>query len=213
MKSASLNRKTPLKSGSATRKPRKKKCSHCQEPFQPTKTTQKACSPACALAMAPINKQKADKAIAQLDKAETKKRKEGLKSKADYAKEAQAAINRYVRLRDAHLGCISCDKPASWSGQWHCSHFRSVGAAAHLRFNLWNMNKSCSACNNFLSGNIGAYRPALIEKIGQAKVDWLEGNNGIVRHDIPYLKRMKAIFTKKAKRAEQRLGWGESMRE
>lgn len=110
-----------------------------------------------------------------------------------------------MRLRDAHLGCISCSKPASWQGQWHCSHFRSVGAAPHLRFNLWNMNKSCSACNNFLSGNIMAYRPALIEKIGQAKVDWLECNSDIARHDIPYLKRVKAIFSKKSRRLEARI--------
>ena len=124
--------------------------------------------------------------------------------RAEHAKEAQTVINRYVRLRDAHLGCISCDKPASWGGQWHCSHFRSVGAAAHLRFNLLNMNKSCSACNNFLSGNIAGYRPKLIEKIGQARVDWLECNQDIVRHDIPYLKRIKAVFTKKVRRIEQR---------
>lgn len=66
------------------------------------------------------------------------------------------------------------------------------------------MNKSCSACNNFLSGNIGAYRPALIQKIGEDKVEWLERNNTTVRHDIPYLKRLKAIFAKKVKRLERR---------
>ncbi len=60
------------------------------------------------------------------------------------------------------------------------------------------MNKSCSACNNFLSGNIMVYRPALIEKIGQAKVDWLECNSDVARHDIPYLRRVKAVFSKSA---------------
>lgn len=161
----------------------------------------------CALALAkkPENQAVARKAIAQRERREIQVRKQKLKSRADYAKEAQAAINRYVRLRDAHLGCVSCDKPASWSGQWHCSHFRSVGAAPHLRFNLWNMNKSCSACNNFLSGNIMAYRPALIEKIGQEKVDWLECNNSLARHDIPYLKRLKAVFIKKSRRLEARI--------
>ncbi|MEG5263253.1 recombination protein NinG [Pseudomonas sp. JDS28PS106] len=188
------------------RKPKKCRNPGCAEEFTPTfNTTQTVCSPACALAMAPVHQVKARKALAQVERREIKVRKERLKSRADYAREAQAAINRYVRLRDAHLGCVSCDKPASWPGQWHCSHFRSVGAAPHLRFNLWNMNKSCSACNNFLSGNIAGYRPKLIEKIGQARVDWLECNQAVARHDIPYLKRLKAVFAKKCRRMEARI--------
>lgn len=188
-------------------KPKKCKAPGCGKHFKPTMTTQKVCSIACAKAIAkdPKLQKIAAKAITRQAREDLKERREKLKSRAEYAKEAQAAINRYVRLRDAHLGCISCSKPASWQGQWHCSHFRSVGAAPHLRFNLWNMNKSCSACNNFLSGNIMAYRPALIEKIGQAKVDWLECNSDVARHDIPYLKRVKAVFSKKARRIEKRL--------
>jgi hypothetical protein len=185
-------------------KPKKCRVAECGALFVPARLGQAVCSPACAILDAPTNREKARKSLDQIERREIKVRKEKLKSRAEYAKEAQAVINRYVRLRDAHLGCISCDKPASWSGQWHCSHFRSVGAAAHLRFNLLNMNKSCSACNNFLSGNISGYRPKLIEKIGPAKVDWLECNQEIVRHDIAYLKRIKAVFTKKVRRIEQR---------
>lgn len=187
-------------------KPKKCRAPGCGKHFRPVLSTQAVCSHACALVMAkdPKMQKIAAKAITKQAREDLKERREKLKSRAEYAKEAQAAINRYVRLRDAHLGCISCSKPASWQGQWHCSHFRSVGAAPHLRFNLWNMNKSCSACNNFLSGNIMAYRPALIEKIGQAKVDWLECNSDVARHDIPYLRRVKAVFSKKARRLEKR---------
>ncbi len=186
--------------------PKPKKCKNpaCGISFPPQRLGQAVCSPKCALAMAPANTERARKAIAQRDRREIQVRKERLKSRADHAKEAQAVINRYVRLRDAHLGCISCDKPASWGGQWHCSHFRSVGAAAHLRFNLWNMNKSCSQCNAHLSGNIMVYRPRLVEKIGADKVEWLERNQSLVRHEIDYLKRLKSIFTKKCKRLEAR---------
>ncbi|MEE4652822.1 recombination protein NinG [Pseudomonas alliivorans] len=189
------------------RKPAKaKKCRvpECGASFVPHKLGQTVCSPACAIIDAPRNQAKARKALAQVERSEIKVRKEKLKSRADHAKEAQTIINRYVRLRDAHLGCISCDKPASWGGQWHCSHFRSVGAAAHLRFNLWNMNKSCSQCNSHLSGNIMVYRPRLVEKIGAEKVEWLERNQDLVRHEISYLKRIKAVFTKKARKLEQR---------
>lgn len=190
----------------AAKQPRPKTCKNpaCKTSFVPQRLGQAVCNYACGLAIKDVNQEKARKALAQVERKEIKVRKERLKSRADYAKEAQAAINRYVRLRDAHLGCVSCDKPASWHGQWHCSHFRSVGAAPHLRFNLWNMNKSCSQCNAHLSGNIMVYRPRLVEKIGQGKVDWLECNQDIVRHEIPYLKRLKAVFTKKIKRLERR---------
>ena len=191
----------------ATKQPKPKTCKNpaCRASFVPQRLGQAVCSPKCGLAIKEVNQEKARKSLDQVGRADIKVRKEALKSRGDHAKEAQAVINRYVRLRDAHLGCISCDKPASWGGQWHCSHFRSVGAAAHLRFNLWNMNKSCSQCNAHLSGNIMVYRPRLVEKIGAEKVEWLECNQDLVRHEIPYLKRLKAVFTKKAKRLEARI--------
>ena len=191
-------------------KPKKCRVATCRASFVPSRMGQAVCSPACAMIDAPRHAPKARKALADIERKDIRVRKEKLKSRADHAKEAQAVINRYVRLRDAHLGCISCDKPASWGGQWHCSHFRSVGAAAHLRFNLWNMNKSCSQCNAHLSGNIMVYRPRLVEKIGAEKVAWLECNQDLVRHEIPYLKRLKAVFAKKVKRIEQKYERGQS---
>ncbi|WJM93359.1 recombination protein NinG [Pseudomonas brenneri] len=187
--------------------PKPKTCKNpaCRGSFVPHRLGQAVCSPKCALATVEVQKAKEKKSLAMAGRRDIKVRKEALKSRADHAKEAQTVINRYVRLRDAHLGCISCNKPASWGGQWHCSHFRSVGAAPHIRYNLWNMNRACSVCNNHLSGNIAGYRPKLIEKIGQNKVDWLESNHSVARHDIPYLKRIKAVFTKKCLRLEARI--------
>ena len=176
--------------------PKPKACKNpaCRGSFVPQRLGQAVCSPKCALATVEVQKAKEKKSLALAGRRDIKVRKEALKTRADHAKEAQMVMNRYVRLRDAHLGC-----------QWHCSHFRSVGAAAHLRFNLWNMNKSCSQCNAHLSGNIMVYRPRLVEKIGAEKVAWLECNHDLVRHEIPYLKRLKAVFTKKAKRLEARI--------
>ena len=187
------------------KQPKPKTCRNpaCRGSFVPQRLGQAVCSPKCALATVEVQKAKEKKSLAQAGRRDIKVRKEALKTRADHAKEAQTVMNRYVRLRDAHLGCISCNKPANWGGQWHCSHFRSVGAAAHLRFNLWNMNKSCSQCNAHLSGNIMVYRPRLVEKIGAEKVEWLECNQDLVRHEIPYLKRLKAVFTKKVKRLEK----------
>jgi len=191
----------------SAKQPKPKTCKNpaCRSSFIPRRLGQAVCSPKCALATVEVQKAKEKKSLAQAGRREIKVRKEALKTRADHAKEAQTVMNRYVRLRDAHLGCISCNKPATWGGQWHCSHFRSVGAAPHIRYNLWNMNRACSVCNNHLSGNIAGYRPKLIEKIGQNKVDWLESNHSVARHDIPYLKRIKAVFTKKCRRLEARI--------
>jgi hypothetical protein len=141
-------------------------------------------------------KAKADKEF----KAETKQRKEAIKSLPELAREAQTVVNKYVRLRDINEGCISCDKPPTWAGQWHASHFYSRGHSSYLRFNLLNIHKSCSVCNSHLSGNIGAYRPWLIEKIGQAKYDWLEANKSrLAEHDREYLVRIKKVFAKRCR--------------
>jgi hypothetical protein len=132
-----------------------------------------------------------------------KQRKEKIKTRQEWLAECQAIANRYARIRDAKDGCISCDKPATWPGQWHGSHFRSVGAASAVRLNLWNIHKACSVCNHHLSGNVAEYRPRLVEKIGLAKVEWLESQNQLVRYDIEYLKRYKKVIGKRLKRMEK----------
>lgn len=136
----------------------------------------------------------------RIDRAKTKQKLEAIKPRAKYMAEAQAIANRYARVRDAKDGCISCDKPANWGGQWHGSHFRSVGAASAVRLNLWNIHKACSVCNNHLSGNIADYTPRLIAKVGAERVEWLRAQNQLVKHDIDYLKKYKKVIGKRLKR-------------
>lgn len=182
-------------------KPRK--CKACKHPFMPARSTQTACGIDCAMQLAYEKKVK----VAECDRLDgvrkDRARKERLKSISQLAKEAEREINRYVRARDAKDGCISCDKPASWYGQWHASHFRSVGAAPQLRFNLWNIHKACSVCNNHLSGNIREYEPRLIEKIGAEKHAYLLHKNTVANYDRHYLIRLKKIFARKAARKER----------
>lgn len=173
-----------------------KACKHCGSAFLPSRPMQSVCSPICASRLVKASK----KAEIQTTRA----RREAAKPRAKWLAEAQAVVNRYVRMRDRSLPCCSCDRPASWDGQWHASHFRSVGAASGLRFNLWNIHKGCSICNNHLSGNISGYRPRLIERIGLERLEWLESQNHLVRHDIEYLKRFKAVMGKRLKRLEKR---------
>lgn len=129
-----------------------------------------------------------------------------VKTKAKWLAELQAVFNRYVRLRDAHLGCISCGKPKDWQGQWHASHYYSRGHSSALRFNLWNVHKSCSVCNSHLSGNIGEYTPAIIEKVGQIRFDYLlRHKSDVTSFDIEWIKRAIKITKKAIKLKEARL--------
>lgn len=128
---------------------------------------------------------------------------QALKSRADHAKEAQTAMNAWVRYRDRLDGCISCDKGPDWQGQWHASHFISVGACQTTRFDPANLHKACSICNNYLSGNIRSYRPRLIAKIGQAEVDRLEGWHEPKKFSIEELKAIKAHYVAALKQLKE----------
>jgi len=167
-----------------------KRCKHCKKLFEPTyNSLQACCTPTCAILWANTDKGKAHKEKAV--KRETRQRKQNLKTKADWAREAQQAVNAYIRARDKGKPCISCDKPDDGTHQRHASHFRSVGSCSGLRFNLFNIHASCQQCNTTKSGNIGMYRPRLISKIGLDRVEWIEGQNSLIRYDIEYLKKVK----------------------
>ena len=93
---------------------------------------------------------------------------------------AQAAFNAYIRARDDGLPCISCGSITA--SRWDAGHFRSVGAAPHLRFNEDNVHRQCSRpCNKDKSGDQLRYRAGLIARIGRERVEALENDNGIVR--------------------------------
>ncbi len=175
----------------------------CPRLFVPHRTGQTVCGPACA--MKKVRKEKAEaKVAAKAERATTRARKEAIKPRSKWLAECQAIVNKIVRIRDAHLGCCSCDRGPNWDGQWHASHLRSVGAASAVRFHLWNIHKGCSICNNHLSGNLAEYLPRIRARIGDEKVDWLYRQNQLVTHDVPYLKRFKAVMGKRLRRMEKR---------
>lgn len=178
-----------------------KACRQCKREFMPARPMQAVCGPICA-----TRKVKADKAASQAaERAMTRARREAVKTRAKWLAECQAIVNKIVRIRDAHLGCVSCDRGPAWDGQWHASHLRSVGAASAVRFHLWNIHRACSICNNHLSGNIAEYLPRVRARIGDDRVDWLYAQNQIVKHDVAYLARFKAVMGKRLKRMERRI--------
>ena len=172
-------------------------CKVCGEKFVKQRIGQKTCSVKCAIEYARKDTEKKAKAAARLDRKVTK---EKLKTRQDWIREAQAAFNKYVRIRDHGLPCISCGSmpDQKYGGTMDCSHYRSVGAAPHLRFNLHNVAAGCVKCNRYLSGNVVELRRGLIKRIGINKVEELESNNKIAKFDIQYLERIKKIFSRKA---------------
>ena len=138
-------------------------------------------------------------------KSKIREAKESLKTAGDYIKEAQTAVNKYIRARDSGKPCISCGNlPAQkFGGTMDAGHYRSRGAAGHLRFNTLNIHSQCVRCNRYKSGNAVDYRLELIKRVGVNLVDRLEADNEPKRFNIDYLKRVKRIFNKRAKHVER----------
>lgn len=114
-----------------------------------------------------------------------------------WMKRAQAAFNSWVRARDADFPCISCGR--HHQGQYHAGHYRPAGSNPELRFEPDNCHKQCAPCNSHLSGNLTAYRPALIEKIGFERVEWLEGPHQPKRYRREEYQAIEAEYKAKLK--------------
>ena len=121
---------------------------------------QAVCGLECAKAIAPVLRAKLEKRKAATERKADQVKRDKLKSRAEWAREAQSAFNSFIRLRDADLPCVSCGR--YHGGQYHAGHYLSVGAHPELRFNELNVNKQCAPCNTHLSGNAVRYRVGLI---------------------------------------------------
>jgi len=165
----------------------------CKASFVPQRLGQAVCNYACGLAIKDVNQEKAKKALADVGRKELKAAKEKIKTRAEHMKDAQTAFNAWVRARDAGLPCISCGTTADI--QYAAGHFRSAGGHPELRFEPLNVHLQCNRnCNMAKSGNLGPYRIELIKRIGQEKVDWLEGPHEPKRYTIDDLKAIKTHY-------------------
>ena len=169
--------------------PKAKTCEVCERVFVPDRMGQLVCRPACAMAR-----------VRQAKKAEresVKKRKEAIKSKADWAREAQTAFNAWIRARDEGLPCISCGR--HHQGQWHAGHYLSTGARPELRYTESNVHRQCAPCNTHLSGNAVLYRIGLINRIGSDAVEWLEGPHPLPKWTPEELRAIRDTYRAKLK--------------
>jgi hypothetical protein len=167
---------------------------------------QAVCSPACAMSLVATKKAKAAISAMTADRKETRAKLEKLKTRAVWAKEAQAAFNRYIRLRDAGDACICCGGDmgsGTFGGDVDAGHYRSRGSAPHLRFDERNVHAQRKQCNRYGSGNVVGYRVGLIAKIGLKAVEELESDQTPRNHTIDDLKAIKSKYTAMARELER----------
>lgn len=184
----------------------KRKCKQCKEYTRDGVKHPSGyfCSQDHAIEFARANAEKARaKQVENKRKAfnrETRERKQRIKSRGDWLREAQMAFNKWIRLRDGDNPCISCLR--FHDGQYHAGHYKTVGGNPELRFDERNCHKQCSACNNHLSGNIVNYRINLIDKVGIEVVRELEGPHDPKKYTIEDIKAIKAKYQRKVKEME-----------
>lgn len=193
-------------------KPRKCANPACRSEFTPAfSTTQKVCKWQCGLAIKDQNHDKARKAIASQERVEHRERKDKIKTKAEWMKEAQIEFNAFIRLRDKDLPCICCgsygpDEDWLTGGKWDAGHFLGRGAYPELRFIEDNVHKQLKTCNGG-SGKFASkartvaqgYRERLILKIGIERVEFLEGPHEPKRYTIEDLKAIKDEYRAKVR--------------
>lgn len=189
---------------SMAKKPRRK-CANlnCRQWFNPVREGQVVCTFECASAIGKEQTAKAREAAKQkeLQRQRTEEkagrqrraaRRKELKPIRHWVQMTQRAFNDWRRemLLAAGHGCISCGKKSAFA--WHAGHYRTTAAAPQLRFNPDNIWLQCSACNVHKSGNIEAYRAALVELIGEERVLTLESNNETHRYTREELDGIRA---------------------
>lgn len=183
-------------------------CKVCKTAFAPIKPMQKVCSFGCAVDLGVAEKQKAHRKAELVERRADKVKREKLKTRGDWIKEAQIEFNKYVRLRDSGKGCISCGAACgegSIGGGGDAGHFRSRGSAPHLRFDERNCHLQCKRCNRYLSGNVADYRVGLVKRIGVDDVLALEADQEPRRHTVDELKAIKKHYAELAKKLRDQL--------
>jgi hypothetical protein len=190
-----------------SRKRRIRKCAVCREQFEPRSISHKACKPTCATTLVQQQREKADRKAAKAARAATREEKRANEKTSVKLDRLQAVVNEIARVRDSEFGCISCNKTSYWTGgDWHGSHFKSVGSNSALRFNLWNIHKACDQCNYFQAGNIASYEVRLRIKIGDDRVDWLKNHPREREYSREWLDRAREVARKYLRRLKKRKG-------
>lgn len=184
-------RRSPM--AQATLKP--KTCAHCGKEFFPARMGQRVClKQRCVLGWLRTQK--------KAEKAETRRRKEALKTIADLIGEAQDAFNAYIRERDKAKGCFVCRRPFDQNvigRRIHAGHVRSRGAAGHLRFVEDNCHGECEGCNGPHGAKPHQIKAGAIARIGAERFSELENDNAPHKWTRDELTGIRDLYRQKLK--------------
>lgn len=182
------------------------RCKHCKghlTPERPSQIVHLECVEAWTLAQAAKREReeaKRARAAAKVERVEIRKRKEAIKTVPDLIKDADRAFAAFIRERDRQAGhaCISSGRPLDWSGNAvDAGHYRSRGAASHLRYHEDNCHAQSKHDNQYKAGNVVDYRIGLIARIGLARVEVLETDNTSHKWERDELKEKTATYRRK----------------
>ena len=178
-----------------------KKCKVCKSEFTPFQSTQKVCGINCAISHTQAETARKANKEAKEQRKRTREQKIALKTKSQWLNETQTIFNKFIRLRDRDLPCISCG--TTNNVQYCAGHYLTRGGHPELRFHPFNVHKQCNQyCNLQLSGNIRLYRENLIKRIGEDNLIWLEGPHQAQKLTIEDIKEIKTYYKEQIKRLE-----------
>lgn len=140
---------------------KEKKCKVCLNKFTPTQFAQIVCNYKCAIEHSKnLKKIKEQKEW----KAEKSVLKDKLKTLGQFEAEAKTSFQKWVRMRDRDMPCISCG--VKDTDLFDGGHYFKAELFSGLIFDERNCHKQCRKCNRFLNGNELQYRSGLIKRYG-----------------------------------------------
>ena len=146
-----------------------KKCKVCKNDFIPVSFAQSVCGYKCAIIYSnnlkkekEINEWKAEKAVLRHD----------LKTMKEFEYDARKSFQKWVRMRDKDMPCISCgiEQTELWDG----GHYKKAEMYTGVIFDENNCHKQCRKCNRFLGGNELNFREGLIQRYSLEYVESIE---------------------------------------
>jgi len=172
-------------------------CKNCLDQFQPYKSTDKLCSFQCSVAYK--EKQEIEERFKKIE-AKVKER-DSVKLLTKLAKQL---AQKWARIRDAQLPCISCGTTKSI--EWHGCHLYKSELYSGVRFDELNLARGCKKCNVFLDGNEVGYVKGFIERYGLEAFNELSKKATETKNkkwSVPELKEIINYYKLKIKDNEQ----------
>jgi hypothetical protein len=219
MKRTAILRRAPAEARLTVPVFKPKTCKQCKERFTPTRAMQPVCAPPkpCAFEYGLKAANKSADARAKAERKADRAKREKLKKRGDWLREAKVAVQRARRLEELAKGrgCMSCGRSQhevqgaeGWKpgGAWDGGHFISKGARPELALEPLNVWLQCKSCNGgskhyarkgYTVGN--AFEANLRAQEGDALVDWLKGPHEAKHYTVDDLKTIKATYTAKAR--------------